>query len=209
MRQVLGVLSATKAYLTSFAFKLTILHLWGLLIGGAMDEKILFEKRVKRYKGLIKRIIMRHAANPSIRDDLMQQTFLRAWIHRNSFQRRSKYSTWLCRIAINTTLNYLISQKSKVKVIDKYEIDVENVAHIQHYLYISPDKILSDQENLDIVADAIRTLPGKIGAPLILNVIYGYDYERVASMLSLPIGTVRSCIYRARNILRAKFLHLL
>lgn len=170
-----------------------------------MDERKLFESRIKKYKNMVQCIIARHCMDGNIRHDLMQQTFLQAWIYRDSFEGKSQYSTWLCRIAINVTINYLVAQKSRVKILDDNEYPYEQIYSLQHYLYMSPDVGLSAMEELEEVKDYILTMNEDLQKALVMSVVYGKNYEEIARAVGIPVGTVRSRIFNARKKLRARF----
>jgi len=164
-----------------------------------MDDKQLFEARFKKYKGLILRLIRRYAKDESIIDDLAQQAFVKAWIYRDTFKGECTYSTWLCSIAINTTINHLVKNRGKIKVFDPdYHFD-----RVPRYFMYSPtDSIASDLEELLQVERAIKQLPEKLRTALVMHTLYGYSYEELAIVLEVPIGTVRSRISRAREAIK-------
>lgn len=167
-----------------------------------MDDKSLFEDRFRKHQGIVKRMIGRYVKNDDATiDDLTQQTFIKAWIHRDSFQGNSAYSSWLCRIAINTTINHIIANRQRLKVFDdSYKPGLVP----EHYIYSTPLTILCNEEHLLLMGKEISKLPMGTKEALVYNTIYGMKYEEVAFALKIPIGTVRSRIKRARTILKEK-----
>jgi len=164
-----------------------------------MDDEQLFQERFKKYKGLVLRIIRRYARDESVIDDLTQQTFIKAWIYRATFKGECTYSTWLCKIAINTTINHLTQQRGKIKVFDP-EFYFDRVP--KYFMYSPTDTIASDLEELLQVEKDIKALPEKLRTALVMHTLYGYSYEELALVLEVPIGTVRSRIFRARELIR-------
>lgn len=167
-----------------------------------MDEKKLFEENVSRYKGKVLTMISRYVHCEHIRQDLLQQAFLRAWVSRDSFLGDCQYSTWLIKIAINVTLNYLIRNKTKIKVLSRVLQEKEHFTLVQHYMYIAPDNYLSAMETLTEVERQMQKLPRELREAIVLSAVYGYEYADVAKMCRVPVGTIKSRIHRARAILK-------
>lgn len=171
-----------------------------------MDERELFENRFKLHRRKIMAVALRYTKREAIAEDITQQTFLRAWIHRESFLGRSQFATWLYRIAINTAINYLVREKPHGYVFDEDWMH----GHIpKHYMYNSPVHLLAEQEHLDLVETALMEMPESMRVTFMLNVFEGGSYEDIAETLNIPIGTVRSRIHRARAMLRERFADIL
>ncbi len=166
------------------------------------DEQKLFKERFLEHRFLLHRIIGRYIRHKETQQDLMQETMLLAWKCRADYQGLSKYSTWLCRIAINATINYLIAQKRKPlsRAID-YTL-VEGGCIGEHAICNSAESILIADEGMHEIRMAIFKLPQTYKTALVLQAFYGLTYEQIADVANIPVGTVRSRIYRAKELLR-------
>ncbi len=161
-----------------------------------MDERQEFEQNYKLYKNRIYYMIGRYIADVCTIEDLTQHTFMKAWIHRQTFKGDSTYSTWLGSIAINTALNHIMYMKHKPqhntnkKDLDIYTDGLDTLS-----------KVISAEE-FGVIINAINNIPPHLREPLILYVIYGCTYEVIAESLDMPINTVRTKIHRARYKLK-------
>lgn len=169
------------------------------------EEKIAFEKRIRRHQGKILGLIRRYIRDQSASEDVFQQTLIRAWINRAQFEGKSAYGTWLCQIAINTSLNYIVAQKRKIKIIRHAGNPFHENLISDHYMFLSPDIYLADVEHLELLRTEVLKLGPETQTTFVLNVIYGLKYHEIAEVLKVPTGTVRTRIRRARLILKNKF----
>lgn len=168
-----------------------------------MDEAQLFEKRVRLYQGKILGLLQRYVHDEHTRHDLLQQTLLRAWIHRDSFQGHSRYSTWLLKIAINTAITYLVANKKKIKIFTEIESGYENIPNVENYMYAAPDHYLSGIESWKRLGHEMMQLPKEDREALVLTSLYAYEYKDVAKMFGVPTYVIKRRLHRARNKLRA------
>lgn len=167
-----------------------------------MTEEQLYEERVKACKGMIRRLVARFIKDEATAQDVMQQVFIRAWIQRKKFEGRSKYSTWLYRLAIRCVMNHLYGDKRRVRIVDPIPERFEEMHTVGHYLYCSPDIGLAEEEDLRRLEAAIQTLPKALQEVLVLQVVYGWPLAQIAKDLGIPEGTVKSRIFRAKQALK-------
>lgn len=170
-----------------------------------MDERTLFEQRVKKNKALVLHFISRYIFDVDLRHDIMQQTFLRAWIVRDSFEGRGSYEGWLKKIAATCTFNYLVSHQHKITIAKKEYADglnYEDLHSLDHYLFASPlDQLIQDHD-LILAAEALKALPKPFQEAIVLSLVYGHTYEEIAAIANIPIGTVRSRIFRGKQLMQ-------
>lgn len=169
-----------------------------------MTEQQLFEERVRACKGMITGLVRRFIKNEANVQDVMQQIFMRAWIHRASFEGRSKYSTWIYKLGVRCIINYLNMDKKRVRILDEPPKRFEDIHTVGHYLYSSPDLQLADEEELRCLERAIKTLPPALQEALVLQTVYGWPITQIAKELSIPEGTVKSRLFRAKEALKDK-----
>lgn len=138
-------------------------------------------------------------------NDLVQDTYLKAFRFISSFEQGTNAKAWLFRILKNSFINdYRKKSKEPAKV--DYQ-DVETTynsedAETEHTVDLRAESV-SDLIG-DEVATALNSLPVDFRTVIILCDIEGFTYEEMAKILDIPIGTVRSRLHRARNLLKEK-----
>lgn len=136
-------------------------------------------------------------------EDVVQEAFVQAYVKLATFQRQSAFYTWLYRIAFN----HAISRQRRKKT--HYSMEHQRAAHglepADHDAL--PTDRLERQERIDQLYVALGQLTPDHRAILILREIEGCDYEAIAEILDINIGTVRSRLHRARMQLRDKLKH--
>ena len=158
-------------------------------------DMVAFNELVDRYKNRLMNVIGRMLSSREEAEDIVQETFVRVYQHRQSFNFQHCFSTWIYTIGLNLARNELRRRK-KFKF---YEIsDMQG-----NEAELSVDaKIPSGlPKALDT---AMRSLPEKYRMAFILRDIEELPYEEVAKVLNVPLGTVKSRVNRARMMLRDK-----
>lgn len=148
-----------------------------------------FETLYRRYAGGILNLTFRMVRDRAEAEDLTQDVFIQAYRRLESFEGRSKFGTWLYRIAVHKTLDHLKSRQSKQQ---------QRNAPLTDRL---PDPMRVDANGLDL-EKAIRALPPSPKAAFLLNKVEGYDYREVSEIMGIAIGTAKSHVHRARMRLR-------
>ena len=129
-------------------------------------------------------------------EDLVQQTFMKVWDQINSFRGDSTFFTWVYRIAINLAKNFVASanyrKQSLNSSIDEFEMDFSSFNDVE--------SLLIHDESLKKISNYVDTLPESLKTSFILREESGKTYEEISEMTDTPIGTVRSRIFRAREL---------
>jgi len=150
---------------------------------------------------------LRMTYNSADAEDLVQETFLKAFRFWDSYEKGTNIRAWLFRIMKNAYINRYRKEKKEPETVE-YE-EVENFYNsIRESVTESSDLQETLYNNLleDDVATAIAELPEDFRTVVILCDIEGLTYEEVAEFVDCPIGTVRSRLHRGRKLLRAKLL---
>jgi len=130
--------------------------------------------------------------------DVVQETFLQALAHLETFRRTSRFYTWLYRIAYNCAIGTLRRRKKTVSVdVVSEEFGVSFEADVD-----APDANLRRKDLAKALKVALAKLPLEYREAIVLREIYELDYEQIAERLKAPVGTVRSRLHRARASLR-------
>mgnify|MGYP005837947599 CR=1 FL=1 len=165
-----------------------------------------FTSLVNRYEGKIFRLARHITQNPEDAEDVLQETFLKAYEHLEDFQGNSKFHTWLVRIAVNQALMKLRKRKtdSTVSLDEPIDTGEETVTREIAVWDPNPELTYSREEIRAILQNAIDSLPPAFRAVFALRDIEGLSTEETAAMLNLTIPAVKSRLLRARLRLREK-----
>ncbi|HOP07383.1 MAG TPA: sigma-70 family RNA polymerase sigma factor [candidate division Zixibacteria bacterium] len=158
-------------------------------------DMVAFNQMVDRYKGRLMNVIGRMLSSAEEAEDIVQETFVRVYQHRQSFNFKHCFSTWIYTIALNLARNELRKRK-KFKF---YEIS-EMQGNEKEF---AVDAKLPSQLP-QVLSSAIESLPEKYRTAFIFRDIQEQPYEEVAKILNVPLGTVKSRVNRARMMLREK-----
>lgn len=158
-------------------------------------DMVAFNDMVNRYKDRLMNVIGRMLSSVEEAEDIVQETFVRVYQHRQSFNFQHCFSTWIYTIALNLARNELRKRK-KFKFYEISEMQ-GNEAEFAVDMKL-PSKLP------EVLKGAISELPEKYRTAFMLRDIQELPYEEVAKILSVPLGTVKSRVNRARMMLRDK-----
>ncbi len=127
-------------------------------------------------------------------EDIVQESFLKAYKAQESF-RGSEAKTWMLSIVRNTAMDFLRRYKSNIAV------PMADHAYEPKDDSPDPERELLEQSRREQVRQAIAHLAGEFREVIVLREIEGLSYKEIASVLSIPMGTVMSRLSRARNLL--------
>lgn len=161
-----------------------------------------YEFLQKKYKNLIYSLVKKMIKNDSDVEDLVQETFIKAYKALDKFKFNYSFSAWIYRIASNNTIDFLRKRRFDTFSIDKPigNSEDENYFEIEDNSY-SPDSDLISEQKADIIKAAIDTLPENYREIIILRHEEELDYKAIAEQLDLPLGTVKAHLFRARKLL--------
>lgn len=161
-----------------------------------------FEKEAIPHMNAIYNYALRMTGDEDDADDLVQETFMKAFRFFDKFEKGTNCKAWLFRIMKNSFIN---DYRKHTKEPDK--VDYDDVQNF--YENIKSDEVESKHYELDAFSDlldddiskAIEKLPEDFRTVIILNDIEGFTYEEIADFVDIPVGTVRSRLHRARKML--------
>jgi len=168
-------------------------------IGG---DQLAFRELMKKYRDSIFNLIFRIIRDRTQVEDLTQETFVKAFASLRNFNREYAFSTWLYKIATNSSIDYIRKKKLHTMSINKpishedsdYSIELPDSTY-------EPDKVIIRDQKSVIIAEAISQLPPKYRKVIVMRHTEERDYAEIAKMLKIPIGTVKAHIFRARELL--------
>lgn len=172
-------------------------------------DKKAFNLLVARYQNKIAGLLTRYIS-PNDIPDVAQESFIKAYRSIDSFRGDSAFYTWLYRIAVNTAKNYLMSQGRRPPSEDILAEDAESYeVGTQLRDVDTPENQMLSKELERVVFDAIHNLPEDLKTAITLRELEGLSYEEIAEIMDCPVGTVRSRIFRAREIVESKIQPLM
>ena len=160
-------------------------------------DMVAFNDMVNNYKDRLMNVIGRMLSSQEEAEDIVQETFIRVYQHRQSFDFKHCFSTWIYTIALNLARNELRRRK-RFKFQDIFDMQGKESE-------IAVEMKLPSQYG-PVLEREIKALPEKYKTALILRDIQEMSYEEVAQIMQVPLGTVKSRVNRARAILREKLM---
>lgn len=171
-----------------------------------------FTLLVKRYQDRIYNLIYRYIGNAEDAIDLTQETFIKAFVKLGEFKGNSKFYTWLYRIAVNACIDFRRRQRISIVHWDDMRpnefdrLDMDEPANSIDVVGedSNPEAHMLKSELRQIVREAINTLPEHLRIVLILREYEDLSYEEIASIIGCRVGTVKSRLFQAREMLKRK-----
>lgn len=160
-----------------------------------------FELLVIKYEKQIFNLIFHFTKDRELVAELAQETFLKAYRAIHFFKGKSSFYTWLRRIAINNSINYLHSREH---ISLESEPEESNFRNIGDSKFGTPEKNVLLNEVSIVIKDAMDSLPDRLRSILVMREFEDMSYEEIAEVLKCPVGTVRSRLFHARRLLKEK-----
>lgn len=165
-------------------------------------DKHAFDILVRKYQHRIIKLVSRFVRNSEEVHDIAQEAFIKAYRAINGFRGDAAFYTWLYRIAINTAKNYLVSNDRKML---EQAVDADDAEQFEsgNWLreFATPERELLAHELKQVIFGTINKLPEELKEAITLREMENLSYEEIAQVMDCPIGTVRSRIFRAREVI--------
>ncbi len=167
-------------------------------------DKKAFNLLVLKYQNRVTNIVSRYIKNNGDVADVTQEAFIKAYRALPNFRGDSAFYTWLYRIAVNSAKNYLVSQSRKPPAsdVDAQEAEFYEGADALREVASPESKLLTKEIEIALLR-AIERLPDELRVAITFREMEGMSYEEIAEIMSCPVGTVRSRIFRAREAIDA------
>ena len=165
-----------------------------------------FDILVVKYQDRLTYSVYKFCKDLELSQDITQEAFVKAFRNIDKFRGESSFYTWIYRIAINTAKNYF---SNKSRGAETYNEDILDTALSDMSLNSdNPETLLAAEEMKDAVNQAFQNLPDEIRSTLSLREYDGLSYEEIAKVQNCPIGTVRSRIFKGRELINETFSKL-
>ena len=189
----------------------------------ATDQEVVAEARagrqaayrelVRRYERPIFSLIYRMVRDRELAEDLAQETFVKALNAVESYRPEFKFSSWIFKIANNVAIDHLRRRELSTLSLDgsPHAATPEAIQATALQLGDRQETALEELEARELggeIEQAIGRLLPEYRACILMRHVEGRPYEEIATMLDLPLGTVKTYIHRARNELRQYLAHL-
>jgi len=165
----------------------------------------IYELLILKYQNQLFATVINIVKDEDLAQDIVQESFLKAYESLNSLRDRNQFYPWIKRIAINESLMKIDRNK---RYVDMYDESQEE----DDYFFNSitdeknPEKELLDEEMRRYVRKYVESLPSKLRTVIILREVEDLSYEEIAEILNIPIGTVRSRLFNARQIIKERLI---
>ncbi|MBU2923239.1 RNA polymerase sigma factor RpoE [Colwellia sp. 4_MG-2023] len=173
-------------------------------------DKNAFNLLVTKYQHKVSNLVSRYVSNHSDVPDIVQEAFIKAYRALPNFRGESAFYTWLYRIAVNCAKNHSVALGRKPPSND---VEIEDAEFYDGGEALrenaSPEKVLLTEEIKKVIFDTIAQLPDDLRMAINFREIEGLSYEEIATIMECPVGTVRSRIFRARDVIDKKITPLL
>ncbi len=150
-----------------------------------------FEALYRNHVGRVYGLCLRMTANSATAEDCTQEAFIQAWRSLPAFESRSAFGTWLHRIAVNAVLAQGRRRRERLG----HDASADEAAASL------PDPSVGDDGAVLDLEAAIGRLPAGARQALVLVGIYGYSHQEAAALLGIAVGTCKSQLHRARQLL--------
>lgn len=164
-----------------------------------------FESLVARYRSDLYRVALQYTRSPDDAEDLLQEAFTRAYAAFDRFRRGTNFKAWMLRILRNAHINGHRQSLRRPNVVAMEDLELEEDRWL-----IDPDlsrEVQPEQATLEKIPaqeieEALLALPEEFRQVVVLSDIKDLSYEDISRVLHIPIGTVRSRLFRGRRRLR-------
>jgi len=169
---------------------------WEIIQQILQGNSELFREIVGRYKKAVYSLCYRMLKNNEEAEDLSQEVFIKTYNYLGKYDPSYKFSTWILKIATNTTIDYL--RKKKVETLPLEE----EIATKQEG--VSAEAVYFHHHNKDLIQEAINQLPTDYRTLIVLYHQYGLSYKEIADSVNLPMSKVKNRLHRGRSLLKEK-----
>ncbi len=164
-----------------------------------------YRSLTERHKGAVFHVVFKIVRDRETANDLVQETFMKAFSSLASYRSEYRFSTWLYKIAANCSIDHLRKKRIQVLSLEgQFNDDSESrTIDVPDYSY-HPERDLVRKEQRFSIEEAIDSLPKKYREVIVYRHKDDKSYEEIADLLDIPIGTVKARIFRARELLKKK-----
>ena len=151
-----------------------------------------FSILVQRHQNLVFNLSYRFMRDPTLAEDAAQEAFLKAFRLLRGFRGDCNFSTWMYRVTVSVCLTE-ISRRKKRREVELQPMDGRQTV----------DRRVESSDVLDMIRRCVNLLPGRYASIITLYYLKEISYEEIARVMQIPMGTLKTWMFRARNQLRS------
>ncbi len=179
------------------------------VIGRALNgDSRAYTELLNRYRDSVYYVMLRMVSNPADAEDLTIEAFGKAFHNLAKYVPSHAFSTWLFRIATNNCIDFMRRKSQSPRPFNHEEGEEDEVEATVASDMIAPDELMISRETAASINRIVKTLKPRYRRLIELRYFEDYSYEEIATELSLPIGTVKARLFRAKvlilNMVRSK-----
>ena len=159
---------------------------------------------VEQHSRVVGTVIWRATGDGAVVEDLTQETFLRVFRALPSFAGEAKLSTWICTVAHHVAIDHVRKvARHREEPLPASTDALDALLEQTGAETVSPELLASREEIDRLVQDGLAALPEKYRLPLVYAAIEGLDYGTIGAMLGVPVGTVKTLVFRGKQLLKS------
>ncbi len=154
-------------------------------------DHIAFEYLFNRYRDAIRQLLIQRAGSSDDADDLLQETFIKVYLHLDRYNPSYTFGQWLYTIARNTFIDYVRRRQEELPIDERFSAPASSAPN--------PEESVIRLQQRSQIEHYLDTLTPRYSCLIRMRFLEEYSYEEIAEKLALPLGTVKTQIHRARE----------
>ena len=173
-------------------------------------DKYSFMELYKRYEKYLYSLCFSYVQNSQDALDLVQEIYIKVFKNISKFDIEKPFRSWIRKIAVNTCLNFKRTIKNNIISMNSYVNDEEEIA-LGDTISSDEDVLedIIDTENKYLIKKYLKEIPEEYRIVLILRYYEDLSYNEISEIINMPLGTVKTKIYRAKALLRKKLKNIM
>jgi RNA polymerase sigma-70 factor (ECF subfamily) len=178
-------------------------HDYKIVIKAIDGDQKAYEELFKRYKEAIYYMLLKMVNNKVDAEDLTFEAFGKAFRNLKQYSPKFAFSTWLFKIASNNCIDFLRKRRNNTVSIDRNDYDDSEKSYVVTLVSdgLNPEQVIVKEQEAMIMRQKVSLLKERYRRLVELRYFKEYSYEEIADELSLPLGTVKAQLFRARELL--------
>ncbi len=160
-----------------------------------------FTQLYRRHVQRVYAVVVSWTRDRDLADDLVQVAFVRAYERLGGFRCEAAFSTWMTRIALNVCYSHYQAEQARQRWTQAFEVAEISLTRRSE----DPEDVLFEKERRELVMREIRSLPEDCRSVMWLRYVEDYSYAEIQAELDLPMGTVKTWLWRGRQVLKGSF----